>query len=268
VSTKPTAEPAAEAGLRPDGSGEPTAAGRAAGVARFASARVPTRHGQFTAHAYRSRLDATEHLAYAMGDLAGDPVLVRLHSECLTGDILGSIRCDCGSQLRAALQMIAAEGRGVLVYLRGQEGRGIGLGHKLRAYALQDDGLDTVEANEVQGFPADARSYAVGADILADLGVTRMRLMTNNPAKVGELDGLGLQVSERVPMWVGADPENLRYLETKRSRMGHHPDGDTAVGGDAVGDTAVGDDAVGDTAVGGDAVGGAAVGGAADSGRR
>lgn len=213
----------------------PSAAVRAGVVARFATARVPTRHGEFTAHAYRSQADATEHLAYAMGDLSGDPPLVRVHSECLTGDILGSIRCDCGSQLRAALQMIAAEGRGVLVYLRGQEGRGIGLGHKLRAYALQDDGLDTVEANEAQGFPADSRSYAVGAGILADLGIRRVRLMTNNPAKIGELDGLGLQVSERVPMWVGADPENLRYLETKRSRMGHHPAAESA---DSVGEAA------------------------------
>ncbi len=233
----------------------------AGGVVRFASARVPTLHGEFTAHAYRSLRDDTEHLAYAMGDVSGgEPLLVRVHSECLTGDILGSIRCDCGSQLRAALAMIAAEGRGVLVYLRGQEGRGIGLGHKLRAYALQDDGLDTVEANEAQGFPADARSYAVGASILADLGVTRMRLMTNNPAKVGELNGLGLQISERVPIWTDANPENSRYLETKRSRMGHHgaPEATAAEAGTAdPADTA-------DTAPAGTADGASAQAGTAD----
>lgn len=191
-------------------------------VEHFAAARVPTVYGEFTAHAYRSAVDGVEHVAYVMGDPAGDPApLVRVHSECLTGDILGSIRCDCGPQLQTALHAIADEGRGVLVYLRGHEGRGIGIGHKLRAYALQDDGLDTVEANEAQGLPADSREYGVGAQILVDLGVRAMRLMTNNPTKLGSLAGFDLEVTERVPIEVAANPENVRYLETKRDRMGH-----------------------------------------------
>lgn len=191
-------------------------------VEHFAAARVPTVFGEFTAHAYRSVVDGVEHVAYVMGDVAGDPPpLVRLHSECLTGDILGSIRCDCGSQLQIALHAIADEARGVLVYLRGHEGRGIGIGHKLRAYALQDGGLDTVEANEAQGLPADSREYGVGAGILVDLGVRSMRLMTNNPTKLGGLAGFDLEVTERVPIEVGSNPENVRYLETKRDRMGH-----------------------------------------------
>jgi len=191
-------------------------------VEHFGAARVPTTYGDFMAHAYRSLLDGVEHVAYVMGDVeAGTPPLVRVHSECLTGDILASIRCDCGPQLHAALQKIAEEGRGVLVYLRGHEGRGIGIGHKLRAYALQDDGMDTVEANEAQGLPIDSREYGVGANILADLGITAMRLMTNNPTKLGGLEGYDLEITERVPIEIETNPENVRYLRTKRDRMGH-----------------------------------------------
>lgn len=191
-------------------------------VEHFAAARVPTGYGDFMAHAYRSLLDEEEHVAYVMGDVeGGEPPLVRVHSECLTGDILASIRCDCGPQLHKALETIAGEGRGVLVYLRGHEGRGIGIGHKLRAYALQDDGMDTIEANEAQGLPIDSREYGVGANILADLGVTAMRLMTNNPTKLGGLEGYDLEITERVPIEIDSNPENVRYLETKRDRMGH-----------------------------------------------
>jgi len=191
-------------------------------VEHFAAARVPTSYGSFVAHAYRSSADGEEHVAYVMGDVeGGEPPLVRLHSECLTGDILSSIRCDCGQQLRAALRKISEEGRGVLVYLRGHEGRGIGIGHKIRAYALQDVGLDTVEANEAQGLPIDSRSYAAGAGILADLGITSMRLMTNNPMKLGDLEDSGLEITERVPIEIEPNPENLHYLETKRDRLGH-----------------------------------------------
>ena len=191
-------------------------------VEHFAAARVPTDHGEFMAHSYRSLIDGVEHIAYVMGDVEGcEPPLVRVHSECVTGDILASVRCDCGPQLRAALSRIGAEGRGVLVYLRGHEGRGIGIGHKLRAYALQDDGLDTVEANEAQGLPVDSREYGVGANILADLGITEMRLMTNNPMKIGGLEGYDLKIAERVSIDVGSHPENVRYLETKRNRLGH-----------------------------------------------
>ncbi len=191
-------------------------------VEHFAAARVPTSYGSFVAHAYRSVADGEEHIAYVMGDVAGaEPPLVRLHSECLTGDILSSLRCDCGQQLRAALHRITEEGRGVLVYLRGHEGRGIGIGHKIRAYALQDGGLDTVEANEVQGLPIDSRSYGVGAGILVDLGVTAVRLMTNNPRKLDGLEGFELKIAERIPIEVESNPENVRYLKTKRDRLGH-----------------------------------------------
>ncbi len=192
-------------------------------VEHFAEAKIPTAHGEFTAHAYRSVLDGEEHLAYAMGDLSTcDAPLVRVHSECLTGDILASERCDCGHQLQAALANIADHGCGVLVYLRGHEGRGIGIGHKIRAYALQDDdGLDTVDANTAQGLPVDSREYGVGANILADLGVQAMRLMTNNPAKYGGLEGYGLEIIERVPIDIEATDANAQYLETKRERMGH-----------------------------------------------
>lgn len=200
-------------------------------VEHFAEATIPTAYGDFTAHAYRSLLDGEEHLVYSMGDLAGDePPLVRVHSECLTGDILASERCDCGHQLQAALQMISEEGRGVLVYLRGHEGRGIGLGHKIRAYSLQDDqGLDTVDANTAQGLPIDSREYGVGANILADLGVSSMRLMTNNPSKFGGLAGYGLTITDRVPIQMTPTPSNTDYLDTKRDRMGHlMTDGDEA----------------------------------------
>lgn len=191
-------------------------------VEHFAAARLPTTYGQFMAHAYRSVVDGEEHVAYVMGDVeGGEPPLVRVHSECLTGDILASTRCDCGPQLQLALQKIAEEGRGVLIYLRGHEGRGIGIGHKMRAYALQDDGLDTVDANAAQGLPVDSREYGVGANMLADLGVTRFRIMTNNPAKLIGLDGYGLEIVERVPIEIPPNPENLRYLQTKRNRMAH-----------------------------------------------
>jgi 3,4-dihydroxy 2-butanone 4-phosphate synthase/GTP cyclohydrolase II len=191
-------------------------------VEHFASARIPTVYGEFTAHAYLSGRDRTEHVAYVMGDVAGgDPPLVRVHSECLTGDILASDRCDCGSQLRMALSMIADEGRGALVYLRGHEGRGIGIALKIRAYALQDEGLDTVDANAALGLPVDSRDYTVGAGILLDLGISSLRLMTNNPSKYGSLERAGLKVTERVPIEPDPHPETVRYLETKRERLGH-----------------------------------------------
>ena len=191
-------------------------------VEQMGVARGPTKHGDFMCHAYRSVLDGVDHIAFVMGDVdGGDPPLVRVHSECLTGDILGSLRCDCGPQLDLALQKIAHEGRGVLIYLRGHEGRGIGIGHKMRAYALQDQGLDTVEANAAQGLPVDSREYGVGANMLADLGVSRFRIMTNNPAKLTGLDGYGLEIVDRVPVEIASNPENEKYLETKRTRMGH-----------------------------------------------
>ncbi len=191
-------------------------------VEHFGSARIPTRYGDFTAHAYRSVLDDDEHVAYVLGDISQvDEPLVRVHSECLTGDLLGSIRCDCGSQLDAAVEAIGLAGEGVIVYLRGHEGRGIGIGHKLRAYGLQDEGLDTVDANLRQGLPIDSREYGVGAQILSDLGVSRMRLMTNNPVKYGGLEGYGLQIVGRVPLDTTPNEENVRYLATKRDRLGH-----------------------------------------------
>jgi 3,4-dihydroxy 2-butanone 4-phosphate synthase/GTP cyclohydrolase II len=171
---------------------------------------------------FESTLDGTEHVAATYGDVSGDqPVLVRVHSECLTGDVLGSQRCDCGTQLRAAQSMIAAEGRGAIVYLRGHEGRGIGLRHKLRAYRLQDDGVDTVDANVRLGLPVDSRDYGLGAQILADLGVRSIRLMTNNPAKYHGLTGYGLTIVERVPLPSLVTRHNVAYLEAKRKRLGH-----------------------------------------------
>ena len=191
-------------------------------VSQTAAAELPTKYGDFMCHAYRSVVDGVDHIAFVKGDVdGGDPPLVRVHSECLTGDILGSLRCDCGPQLDLALQMIAEEGRGVVIYLRGHEGRGIGIGHKMRAYALQDEGLDTVEANSAQGLPVDSREYGVGANMLADLGISRMRIMTNNPAKLTGLDGYGLEIVDRVPIEIASNPENAKYLETKRTRMGH-----------------------------------------------
>ena len=195
-------------------------------VEAVASSMMPTEFGDFRAVAYRSTVDGTEHLALVMGDVAtvghsAAGALVRVHSECLTGDILGSLRCDCGSQLEQALQSIAAEGVGAVVYLRGHEGRGIGLGHKIRAYELQEQGLDTVEANTAQGLPVDSRAYGVGAQILTDLGIERIRLITNNPAKYGGLQGHGIDIVERVAAPTRATPHNVRYLRTKRERMGH-----------------------------------------------
>lgn len=191
-------------------------------VEHAASAPVSTRYGQFTAHGYVSLLDGIEHLALSHGDVAGaQPILVRVHSECLTGDLFGSRRCDCGDQLNSALETISSVGRGVVVYLRGHEGRGIGLAHKLRAYALQDRGLDTVDANLSLGLPVDDRDYGIGAQILADLGVRRLRLMTNNPAKYEGLAGYGLSIEERVPVVVPPHEENRQYLLTKQQRLGH-----------------------------------------------
>ncbi len=193
-------------------------------VERIAEARIPTRFGEFKAVGYKSIYDDVEHVALVRGDLSlddGDDVLVRVHSECLTGDVFGSLRCDCGPQLDAAMEMVSDEGRGVVLYMRGHEGRGIGLMHKLQAYQLQDSGHDTVDANIELGLPADARDYGTGAQILVDLGIKSMRLLTNNPAKRVGLDGYGLSITERVPMPVRANAENLRYLRTKRDRMGH-----------------------------------------------
>jgi 3,4-dihydroxy 2-butanone 4-phosphate synthase/GTP cyclohydrolase II len=190
-------------------------------VCRVAEARMPTAHGEFQAYVYESLMSGLQHLALVQGDLDGEAPLVRVHSECLTGDAIGSLRCDCGQQLELALARIAAEGRGALVYLRGHEGRGIGLGHKLRAYGLQDDGLDTVDANLELGFSADSRRYGVGAQILVDLGVRRMRLMTNNPAKYTGLASFGLEIAERVPLLSEPTPENVRYLNAKQEKLGH-----------------------------------------------
>lgn len=191
-------------------------------VERMGEAAVPTEFGSFTCVAYRSTIDGVEHLAFVKGEVNGDtPVLVRVHSECLTGDVFGSRRCDCGPQLAAAMSIVESAGSGVIVYLRGHEGRGIGIGHKIRAYSLQDQGLDTVDANVELGLPVDSREYGIGAQILADLGVREIRLMTNNPAKYGGLGGYGLAVVERVPLQTIPTPENEAYLRTKAERMGH-----------------------------------------------
>lgn len=196
-------------------------------VEPVATAAMPTVFGDFRAVAYRSALDNAEHLALVLGDVASagrspEGALVRVHSECLTGDILGSLRCDCGAQLEQALRAIATEGRGAVIYLRGHEGRGIGLAHKIRAYALQEQGLDTVDANIAQGLPVDSRTYGTGAQILADLGIQRLRLITNIPAKYGGLDGHGLRVVDRVGLPTTPTAHNVRYLRTKQERMGHY----------------------------------------------
>ncbi|BAL91414.1 putative bifunctional GTP cyclohydrolase II/3,4-dihydroxy-2-butanone 4-phosphate synthase [Actinoplanes missouriensis 431] len=191
-------------------------------VERVVETRLPTEHGDFTAIGYRTEADNGEHVALVFGEIGdGEDVLVRVHSECLTGDVFGSKRCDCGPQLDAALERVAAAGRGVVLYMRGHEGRGIGLLHKLQAYQLQDRGLDTVDANLELGLPADARDYGTGAQILAELGIRSMRLLTNNPAKRAGLEGYGLRVTGRESLPVRLHPENVHYLRTKRDRMGH-----------------------------------------------
>ncbi len=191
-------------------------------VERVASARVPLRYGEFIAVGYSSSYDNREHVAFVFGDISdGEDVLVRVHSECLTGDVFGSLRCDCGPQLETALAAVAREGRGVVLYVRGHEGRGIGLLHKLQAYQLQDAGSDTLDANLELGLPADARDYGTGAQILVDLGIRSMRLLTNNPTKRAGLEGYGLHITGRVPLPAHVTAENLRYMQTKRDRMGH-----------------------------------------------
>ena len=190
-------------------------------VHRVAEAKLPTKYGEFTAIAYKSDIDPDEHLALVLGDITtGEPVLVRVHSECLTGDVFGSLRCDCGEQVALAMQNIAKEGRGVLLYMR-QEGRGIGFHNKMRAYALQDKGLDTVEANLSLGFAPDLRDYGIGAQILVDLGLHKIRFLTNNPKKIIGFEGYGLKVVEQVPIITTPNPYNRAYLETKRKKLGH-----------------------------------------------
>ena len=189
---------------------------------RFSSARIPTKLGEFTAHSYRNNFNKEENIALVLGDVADvDSPLVRVHSECLTGDLMGSLRCDCGSQFQTSLEMIGEEGVGIFIYLRGHEGRGIGLGKKLRAYNLQDQGLDTVDANLEQGLPVDSRDYYFAAKILQDLGVKKIRLLTNNPKKKSELEDEGIDIVLRVPLETAPTEENKRYLETKKTRLGH-----------------------------------------------
>ena len=191
-------------------------------VRKVAEAAIPTAAGEFVAHAYESAVDGRVHIAMSLGEVGdGERILVRVHSECLTGDVFGSLRCDCGTQLASALAQIGAEGRGVVLYIRGHEGRAIGLTHKLRAYKLQEGGADTVEANVELGFPPDPRDYGIGAQILYDLGVRTMRLLTNNPSKRAGLEGYGLSIVERLPLETTPTAENLEYLRTKREKLGH-----------------------------------------------
>ena len=198
-------------------------------VERVVEARIPTPHGEFAAIGYRSLVDDRQHIALVKGDLGdGEGVLTRVHSECLTGDVFRSLRCDCGEQLDYALARIAEEGRGVVLYIRGHEGRGIGLLHKLAAYRLQDEGLDTVDANVNLGLPVDSRDYGVGSQILYDLGVRSMRLLTNNPVKRAGIEGYGLSIQERIPISLPANQENRDYLRAKADRLGHELDVDTA----------------------------------------
>ncbi len=190
-------------------------------VARLATTRLPTEFGEFTAHGYRDQIDGAEHIALVFGDPGTQDVLTRIHSECLTGDVFGSRRCDCGPQLELSLTEVTAAGAGIVVYLRGHEGRGIGLLHKLQAYALQDSGRDTIDANLDLGFGVDERDYAAGAQILRDLGVTSVRLLTNNPDKTTALEAYGVKVAERLPLVIAPTEDSLRYLQTKAERMGH-----------------------------------------------
>jgi len=191
-------------------------------IDKVADARIPTEYGEFRAVAYESTVDNRVHVAMVLGDVGdGERILVRVHSECLTGDVFGSLRCDCGQQLDAALRKVGEEGRGLVLYIRGHEGRAIGLTHKLRAYQLQEAGRDTVEANVELGFPADPRDYGIGAQILVDLGVRSMRLLTNNPAKRAGLEGYGLSIVERVPLETEPTDENIGYLKAKREKLGH-----------------------------------------------
>ncbi|MFI5263662.1 MAG: GTP cyclohydrolase II, partial [Candidatus Kapaibacterium sp.] len=189
-------------------------------VEKVVEVNLPTYYGQFKLHLYKNKVDGKEHIALTKGDVSGEPVLVRVHSECFTGDTLGSLRCDCQDQLHAAMMMVEKAGRGVVVYMR-QEGRGIGLANKLKAYKLQEEGKDTVEANEALGFKADLRDYGLGAQILVDLGVRKMKLLTNNPKKIIGLGSYGLEVVDRVPIEVPSNENNAGYLETKRKRLGH-----------------------------------------------
>jgi 3,4-dihydroxy 2-butanone 4-phosphate synthase / GTP cyclohydrolase II len=190
-------------------------------IERMSVSDLPTKYGNFTVFSYRSKISRENHLALVCGNVTdGEPVLVRVHSECLTGDVFGSLRCDCGEQLAEAMQRIEQEGRGIFLYMR-QEGRGIGLINKLKAYSLQDQGMDTVEANQALGFAPDLRDYGIGAEILADLGVRKIRLLTNNPKKISGIEGFGLEIVERVEIQMNHNERNLKYLKTKKEKLGH-----------------------------------------------
>lgn len=202
-------------------------------MVKVAQSLLPTLHGDLTAHAFRSQDNGQEHLAITVGDFSStptEPVLVRMHSECLTGDVFGSRRCDCGEQLNEALARIVATGKGILLYLRGHEGRGIGIAEKIRAYALQDQGVDTVDANLQLGHPADARNYDDAAAMLAQLGICSIRLLTNNPQKITALEDAGITIVERIPLVIQPNPSNAGYLQTKQRRMRHNFEADTPEG--------------------------------------
>lgn len=202
-------------------------------MVKVAQSLLPTLHGDLTAHAFRSQDNGQEHLAITVGDFSStptEPVLVRMHSECLTGDVFGSRRCDCGEQLNEALARIVAAGKGILLYLRGHEGRGIGIAEKIRAYALQDQGVDTVDANLQLGHPADARNYDDAAAMLAQLGICSIRLLTNNPQKMTALEDAGITIVERIPLVIQPNPSNAGYLQTKQRRMRHNFEADTPEG--------------------------------------